>query len=304
MSAVVNVEQSKILALRLESVRPFGGQPRTDFDLERLTELADSIKEFGQQVAIIVRELPEPDGVVRWEVIDGERRFRACKIAGVPTVRAEVRGAKDEDHQFMQSVVANFGREDHTAVETIKAVARVYGMHEYAALPTMRRYERVGAVFARSGQWVQNQLRLWSLPDEVLAMLSAPKERRLHPQAAMQLVAVHDAEKQTAMAREIVARQMKLPQASLFIRTSGAVEQRSDGRRGRKPSDDMGLMLSNVVAIAQKAELLVGMPVKGVRAALENRPQMREMMGRRVDEAMRGLQMVKKLLSDEPARKA
>jgi ParB family chromosome partitioning protein len=272
MKAVVSVEESKILTLRVETIRPFKWQPRTHFDKDRLAELAASLKEFGQQVAVIVKPVPAPDGEVAWELVDGERRWRAAQMAGLSTLRAEVRGAKDDDAQFVASVVSNFGRQDHTAMESARACERVSKMPEYANLPVLKRMDRVGALFARSGQWVQQMLKLMTLPTDVQALMEHPDEgRRLNAQVALQIAQVKDTDKQVSLAKEISAKSLRRAEAGILIGHAIEAQQREHGTRGRPPSDQGRLVYKRVLSLVQIADVLLDMPQQNLRAYFENR---------------------------------
>jgi ParB/RepB/Spo0J family partition protein len=285
--AIASVEEAKVLTLKLEAVRPCDGQPRVHFDPVRLNELAGSLREFGQQVAIIVRELARPEGKVRYEVIDGERRLRASAIAGLKTIRAELRGAKDANHQYVQSVVSNFGREGHTALEAMLAVQRVFDMPEYASIPIMKRYDRVGALFARSGAWTQINLKLMKLPEEVRAMLGAPKERRLNAQVALLLTQVPEAKDQLAIAHDIVERQLKPTEARTLIRTFIT---------GRKPSADVELVFRNVSKIQRFADAVLDMPRKVLVESIATKPKAATKLRQQVSEARDALEQVEQAL--------
>lgn len=291
---VVEVEASKVLTLRVTSVRPFSGQPRQHFDKDRLRELAASLKEFGQQVAIIVRKLPAGAGH-GYEVIDGERRWHACQMAGIKTIRAEVRGARDNDHQFVQSVVANFGREEHTPLEAGLAVARVAAMPEYSTLTPSQRNERIGALFARSAMWAQLYLRMMTLPPEVLERVG---KRELNAQVAQLLVSLHDQADQKRLATEIVKKKLKPPQARLLIR--GAL---GDTGTGRKPSRDLDLVFNNVEKVKRFATATLELPRKGFVQTLDARPGSATALRGRVREAIDALEELDQALARCEPRK-
>jgi ParB family chromosome partitioning protein len=102
--------------------RPDPRQPRTYFRKSALAALAQSIKTLGQRTPIEVRALPAGDAA-RFEIIDGERRWRACQLAGVKTIRICVeQGEIDHQRQHFLSVVSNFHREGHTHTEISAAL--------------------------------------------------------------------------------------------------------------------------------------------------------------------------------------
>lgn len=299
MSEVVEVEQTKVLVLRLDAIRPFKGQPRHKFD--GIPELAESIKEIGQITPVTVRELVGDERAEgkRYELIDGERRYRACQHAGRKTIRAVVDGAKDRDQQFLKSVVANFGRSEHTAIESALAVARICEMPEYAKLPVTERNARVGAVFARTGQWVLNMVRLAKLPKSVRGMVAAGD---LSANVAQFLTAVKDPEDQEKIAYKIVSEGLRPGLARNLIREH--IAKHGTAHRISKPTDHHALVFRSVRKIAQDSEVLLDMPMKGLAAAFVARPKKREALLEQVDGALSALQQLKDALSPQklPAR--
>lgn len=296
-SHIVSTEASRVLTVRCAAVRPFPGQPRVAFDQDRLAELASSLKEHGQQVAIIVRELPEPDGEVAFEIIDGERRWRASQIAKLDTIRAEVRGAKDGDHQFVQSVVANFGREDHTPLESALAVQRVCAMPEYAALAVTERHQRVGALFARSHAWVAYNLKLVKLPAEVQELVGGPAGKRLNAQVAIYLGTVADKEEQVRLAKVIVERDLPGPKARLLINQARHKHGVTEGAARSKPSTESRNVFASVQRITTSAEVLLDMPKRGLKRSLAQAPGGERWLVEKIDAAIAALVQVRESLS-------
>lgn len=114
-----------ILEIPIEDIAPLPDQPRKHFDQERLQALADSIKHRGQIQAGLV--IATPDSPWKYELRDGERRLRACKIASKTYFRAELQTSKDKgrNESLLTSAVANFNREGHTPWEEIDLVRRL-----------------------------------------------------------------------------------------------------------------------------------------------------------------------------------
>jgi ParB/RepB/Spo0J family partition protein len=295
---VEQVETSKVLTVKVSAIRPSADQPRTVFDQDALEELGASIKEFGQQVAIIVRELvgDEAHGQHKYEIIDGERRHRAHQLIGKRTIRCELRGVANRDHQFLQSIVANFGRRDHTTIESALACARICAMQEYAELPVMRRYDRVGALFARSGEWVKMQLRVAKLPQSVHNKIA---DGKIGAQLAWLLCSVKDPDDQARLADTIVAGNYNAPKARNLIRDHIAATGHSLGRSVTRPSDNGRLVFANVQKIAQTTEALLDMPKSVMTAAFVSRPAVRMALLERVDQAMSSLEQLKSAIESK-----
>lgn len=102
-------------------VVPMPGQPREHFDEEKVAALAESIRSVGQQVPALVA--PAEGG--KYELISGERRWRAVRLAGLPTLRAQVVDEPDPDRRYVMAVVDNMGREDHHPMEVAVAMDRL-----------------------------------------------------------------------------------------------------------------------------------------------------------------------------------
>ena len=146
---------SSISEITLDKIYPNPNQPRRTFDEEALQELAQSIKEHGVISPITLRK----DSNNQYMIIAGERRFRASKIAGLDSIPAYIRTAKDE--QVMEwALIENIQREDLDAIEIALAYQRL--MDEYN-LTQERMSERVGKKRAT----VANYLRLLKLPAEI-----------------------------------------------------------------------------------------------------------------------------------------
>ena len=111
----------------IQRIRPFGKQPRNFFDPKRMAELTESVRQSGQLVEGMLRPVNRDKLGRDFELIDGERRWRACLAAGVPSYRAMVVDLERDDTQFLISATVNFNRTEHTPQETALAIRH---MHE------------------------------------------------------------------------------------------------------------------------------------------------------------------------------
>ncbi len=176
----VSSEESGISTVRLSEIEPNLSQPRKEFDEEALNELADSISAHGVLQPLLVR--PTKNGM--YQIVAGERRWRAARIAGLSEVPALIRELSDEETDKV-ALIENLQREDLNAVETAEGYRRLmdkYGMTQ----------EQLSEAVGKSRPSVANTLRILNLPSEVLplvssgklsaghakAILSAPEERR------------------------------------------------------------------------------------------------------------------------------
>jgi ParB family chromosome partitioning protein len=199
--------------LPVDRVDPNPRQPRRSMDAEALAALTRSIAADGVVQPIVVRE--RPDG--RYELIAGERRWRAAIAAGLTTIPAVVRNAPDRD-ALLLAIVENVVREDLNPVEVARgyaALADGYG------LTVLEIAERVG----RSRSAVSNLLRLLELPDDVLELITDGRLSEGHGRAILQ---VEDADGRRALARRAAA-------AGLSVRQTEALARRAGGGRPRKP---------------------------------------------------------------------
>lgn len=180
---------SSINEVELDKIAANPNQPRRSFDEEALSELADSIREHGVISPITLRK--NDDGT--YMIIAGERRFRAAKLAGLKTIPAYIRTAKDE--QVMEwALIENIQREDLDAIEIALAYQRL--MDEYN-LTQEKMSERVGKKRAT----IANYLRLLKLPAEIQLGI---KEKKLDMGHARAILGSESTEQQLALYKRIL----------------------------------------------------------------------------------------------------
>ncbi|HNG79133.1 MAG TPA: ParB/RepB/Spo0J family partition protein, partial [Burkholderiaceae bacterium] len=152
-------------ALKLAQLLPGRYQPRTRMDEGSLFELAESIKSQGVMQPILVRPLPPRDGLPMYEIIAGERRSRAAKIAGLDEVPVLVRDVPDQAAAAM-ALIENIQREDLNPLEEAQGVQRL--ISEFGLT-----HEEAAQAIGRSRSATTNLLRLISLAEPVQQMLMA-----------------------------------------------------------------------------------------------------------------------------------
>jgi ParB family chromosome partitioning protein len=152
-------EGAELRELAIELVGPNPGQPRKRFDEDALQALAESIEERGVLQPVLVR--PRPGGT--YELVAGERRWRAAQLAGLPALPALVQ-KRDDAQSLEAALIENMAREDLNPIEAARAVA---GLVEELGLTR----EEVGRRVGRSRVAISNLLRLLDLPDEALALV-------------------------------------------------------------------------------------------------------------------------------------
>jgi len=228
-------------------IHPNPRQPRRRFDGEATSGLADSIRAQGVVQPVLVR--PRPAG--GYELIAGERRWRAAREAGVPTVPALVREA-DERDALLLGLVENVAREQLSPVEEARAYALL--LDEFG-LTLGEIGERVG----RSKPSVSNRVRLLELPDDVLGMLERGELSEGHARAVL---AVQGHEDRRRVARLIVRRGLSVRAAERAARWAGA---RTRPRRPRQTPPDPALAERAKAA----AEALTGLAARVRSGRLE-----------------------------------
>jgi len=204
-------------SLRLELMQAGKYQPRTRMDEGSLYELAESIKGQGIMQPILVRPItPESskDGAARYEIIAGERRFRAAKLAGLREVPVLVKPVPDEAAAAM-ALIENIQREDLNPLEEAQGLNRLteeFGLtHEQAA-------QAVG----RSRSAASNLLRLLQLAEPVQNMLMAGDIDMGHARALLPLDGAH----QITTATEIAAKKLSVREAEKLVARQGAGRQK------------------------------------------------------------------------------
>jgi ParB family chromosome partitioning protein len=239
--------EPELAHLPVQMIHPNPRQPRRRFDGEATSGLADSIRAQGVVQPVLVR--PRPAG--GYELIAGERRWRAAREAGVATVPALVRNA-DERDALLLGLVENVAREQLSPVEEARAYALLLDEFE---LTLGEIGERVG----RSKPSVSNRLRLLELPDDVLAMLERGELSEGHARAVL---AVQGHEDRRRLARLIVRRGLSVRAAERAARWAGA---RTKPRRPRQAPPDPAL----AERVKAAAEALTGLDARVTVGRLE-----------------------------------
>ena len=196
-SVNVSAEESGINSVRLSEIEPNLSQPRKEFDEEALNELADSIAAHGVLQPLLIR--PTKNGM--YQIVAGERRWRAARLAGLTEVPALIRELTDEETDQM-ALIENLQREDLNAVETAEGYRRLmdkYGMTQ----------EQLSEAVGKSRPAVANTLRILNLPNEVLPLVSSGKLSAGHAKAILSA----PEEKRVELAKMIVSMELSVREA-------------------------------------------------------------------------------------------
>ena len=190
-------EDSGISTVRLSEIEPNLSQPRKEFDEEALNELADSIAAHGVLQPLLIR--PTRNGM--YQIVAGERRWRAARIAGLTEVPALIRELTDEETDQV-ALIENLQREDLNAVETAEGYRRLmdkYGMTQ----------EQLSNAVGKSRPAIANTLRILNLPKEVLPLVSSGKLSAGHAKAILSA----PEEKREELAKMIVSDELSVREA-------------------------------------------------------------------------------------------
>lgn len=173
-------ERSEELAiLPIDLLRRGKYQPRSDIREESLQELADSIRAQGVVQPIVVRALEDADDPVRYEIVAGERRWRAAQLAGLEEIPALIRNVPDEAAVAM-SLIENIQRENLNPLEEARALERLVGEFDMT-------HQQAAEAVGRSRAAVTNLLRLLDLSDDVKAMVERRELEMGHARALLSL---------------------------------------------------------------------------------------------------------------------
>jgi ParB family transcriptional regulator, chromosome partitioning protein len=230
--------QPELLHLPVETIHPNPRQPRKRFEPEAAEGLAASIRLQGVLQPVVVRRRHEGG----FELIAGERRWRAAKAAGIPTLPALVRDVEDKD-SLLLGLVENVAREQLSAVEEARAYASLIDEFELSLGDVA---DRVG----RSKPSVSNRLRLLELPEEVLWMLARGDLSEGHARAVLSL---QDDDARRRLARRIV-------KEGLTVRTAERAAQEGGAKRRPRRISLVDPALADRARAA--AELLTGLPAR------------------------------------------
>ena len=211
----------KVEELQLDEIRPNPYQPRKNFDEENLKDLSDSIRKNGVFQPIIVRK----SSVMGYEIIAGERRFRASKLAGKDSIPAIVRAIDDE--QMMEvAVLENLQREDLGPLEEAEAYSTLM---KNLKITQSELSERLG----KSRPYIANYLRLLDLPREVKTFV---QDGKLSMGQARTLLALKDKDKLVELAKKTIKENYTVRQLEQIVNDmNGKKKVKKDRKKKLSP---------------------------------------------------------------------
>jgi ParB family transcriptional regulator, chromosome partitioning protein len=210
-----------VKVVALDRIEPNPDQPRTIFDEAALAELAGSIREHGVLQPILVRPL----GDNRYQLVAGERRWRASKLAGLTVIHALVEEI-DDDTALEIAIIENLQREDLSPLEEATMYDRMIHEHGYSI-------RKLADKLGKDKGYLENRLRLADAPAEIRELVSLRKDTLSH---AYELLKVDDPKKRRRLASQVAAGELSLVK----------LREKIEGRRPRVV-DDAGLIGDDLV---------------------------------------------------------
>ncbi len=231
-----------VMTVSIAALRPNRFQPRRRFDAAGLDELVQSIREVGLLQPILVRPAGEgPDGP-RYEIVAGERRWRAAQKTGLHEVPVVVR-ALDDAAALEAAIIENIQRHDLSPIEEAEGYRRL--IDEFG-----HRQEDIAGAVGKSRSHITNLLRLLGLPEPVRAMVD---DGRLSMGHARALVGLDDAE---GLARHILAKGLNVREAeALAAAAKAAAGAPRAPRRSRKDADTQALEANLATALGMRVDI-------------------------------------------------
>lgn len=203
-----------IFWVEVDKIKPNPFQPRKEFDEDKLQDLAKSIRQYGviQPLTVTRREFEKPDGGIGtdYELIAGERRLRASKLAGVAQVPVIIRADFEDDKTKLEvAIIENLQREDLNPIDRARAFARLVSEFGFKHVQVA---EKVG----KSREYVSNTIRLLMLTDEIQQALSDGKIAEGHTRPLLMLI--DRPEEQKTLFREIMLKRLTVRDSESIAR--------------------------------------------------------------------------------------
>lgn len=205
---------NSVFWIETEKIKPNPFQPRKEFNEGALKDLADSIKQYGvlQPLVVTRKEIERPDGglYVEYELISGERRLRASKLAGISQVPAIIRTGDDSDRMKLElAIIENLQRED------LNPIDRAVAFHKLAEEFNFKHTE-IAKKVGRSREYVSNTIRLLMLPKDMQEAMVAGKITEGHTRPLLMLC--DNPEEQCTLFKEIMYKKLTVREAESISR--------------------------------------------------------------------------------------
>ena len=241
-------DKNEVISLKISQIEPNRNQPRTNFDDDKLQELAQSITEHGVLQPILVR----PQIYGGYQIVAGERRYRASRIAGLTEIPAIVRELSDSETMQI-ALIENLQRSDLSVLEEAKGYRTL--MEEYGFSQ-----EDVARTVGKSRSAVANTLRLLGLPDEIKALLEEGKVSAGHARA---LLAIEDENTAVDAAKKIVKDGLSVRETEKMVKKIDTSHPQKKKNSGKKINIYTEVELALTVALGTKVTVTENKNKKG-----------------------------------------
>ena len=203
-----------IFWIEVDKIKPNPFQPRREFDETQLKSLADSIRQYGVLQALVVtrNEVEKEDGGigVEYELVAGERRLRAARIAGLAQVPVLIRTGEETDLMKLElAIIENIQREDLSPVDRARAFDRLVREFNF-------KHHEIGKKVGKSREYVSNSLRILTLPEYIINALSENKITEGHTRPLMMLI--DRPQEQETLFKEILFKKLNVREAEGIAR--------------------------------------------------------------------------------------
>lgn len=212
-------DSNSSVMLKISEIEPNRSQPRKDFDENSLSDLAQSISQHGLLQPLLVRPLP----IGGYQIVAGERRYRACRMAGLTEVPVTIRELSDTETMEL-ALIENLQREDLSPIEEALGYKALIDEHGFSQ-------EEVATSVGKSRPAIANSLRILKLPDSVLEYVKQDKISAGHARALLMLDSEED---MLELAELIYKKDLSVRQAEKLAKRKPEVEE--DTQPERKPS--------------------------------------------------------------------
>ncbi len=246
--------QDSIFWIDVDKIKPNPFQPRKEFDELQLKSLADSIRQYGVLQALVVtrKEVEKEDGgiAVEYELIAGERRLRASKLAGLLQVPVLIKTGEENDLMKLElAIIENLQREDLNPVDRALAFKKLVDEFGF-------KHVTIGEKMGKSREYVTNSLRLLALPEDMLEAVKTGKITEGHTRPLLMLG--DRPEEQNTLFKEIILRRMTVREAERIARHIALEKARIKGDLldpiTKEAEEKLGRTLQTRVFIEKKNE--------------------------------------------------
>lgn len=228
----------------INDIKPNEKQPRKNFDETKLDELAASIKEHGLIQPVILRKASRG-----YEIVAGERRWRACRKAGFKEIPSIIKELTDEENMLL-AIIENMQREDLDPIEEAEGLNQMidtFGLTQ----------EEVSKSVGKSRPYITNALRLLKLPEEVRSFLSQGKLSVGHARA---IAGVADSSRQIELAQYVIEKDLSVREIEKLIKESSLQKNKTSRKKAEKSPDvkrveeDLKQIMGTKVTLSQKGK--------------------------------------------------